>query len=290
MSKITNFQPDQMFEIHSALERAEEGRFYHWSRSSLIRVDCRIYEVTLNIFERIYHCFLSLLGYSYFSTLFEGKTVEQLDEDAAREITSSFAELARGKGRWALHHVAKEGSVELIRKFLDLGCDIDKPIEGSADENGKTALHYAAENGHTDAIALLAKRGCTVNTTDRLGRTALHCATINGHTNVVNQLIDLGSSIDAADHGDTALHFAAENGHTDVIRLLAERGCAIDKPDHNTQETALHRAIRYDQIDSIRELLRLGCATDATDHQGRTALDLAREIDNPAAVEVLRDF
>ncbi|GEM_PF-2291367 len=88
MSKITTFQLEQTAQIDAALERTEEGRFYHWTRSTLVQVDGRIHEVALNIFERIYQALLSLVGSDYLSSLFEGKTVKQLDRETVRKNTN----------------------------------------------------------------------------------------------------------------------------------------------------------------------------------------------------------
>jgi len=79
MSKITKYQPTQSSEINAALKRAERGRYYHWTRSRMVHVDGRIYEVALNIFDRIYLCILSLLGVVYLSSLFAGRAVERLN-------------------------------------------------------------------------------------------------------------------------------------------------------------------------------------------------------------------
>ncbi len=86
MSKIIPYQLNQTLEIQDALQRAEQSRFYHWTRSKIVQVDGRIYEVVLNIFERIYHCFLSLVGSDYLSFVFKGKSVEQLGKESITKL------------------------------------------------------------------------------------------------------------------------------------------------------------------------------------------------------------
>jgi len=219
MPRITNYQPDQSFKIERAFNRADAGRFYHWSRPTMVRVDGKVYEVALNIFERMYQSFLSLFGASYLSRVFQGRTVEPLDRASAKEITDRFDEIAnlsRGLLPLALHQAAACDDTYRITELVRLGFDIDRTAK-----LGRTALHWAAVQNRTDAIRTLVSLGCTINKPELEGQTALHMAAERGHTDVIELLAEHGADLQAKDKdGKTALDLATEQGRTDAISTL----------------------------------------------------------------------
>jgi hypothetical protein len=71
------------------------------------------------------------------------------------------------------HAAARGGSIELLDRFLALGCSID------LDGRGRTLLHHAASgNDPVDMLRDLARRGVDLEVRDRDGATAMKlCAT-----------------------------------------------------------------------------------------------------------------
>jgi hypothetical protein len=115
----------------------------------------------------------------------------------------------------------------------------------------------AAEEGRLDAVNQWLDKGIDVNIQpgDLLSRTALMVASANKRTQVVYDLLSHGADAKLKDNaGRTALHFAAEADSAEIIHQLAARS----------------------------EL-------DAVDHDGRTALLLAAQKGNAAAVGALLD-
>jgi|GEM_PF-5825014 len=144
MPIITNFQPDQSAEIAAALERAEEGRFYHWTRSSVVQVNDRIYEVALNIFERIYQFFLSLIGSDYLSHFFDGKAVELLDKEAVRVIHERISPLVPSRPPETKLEKLIDETFSHPFYLLD---EAARQIKQLFEEQGETQKSYASLRG-----------------------------------------------------------------------------------------------------------------------------------------------
>lgn len=88
-----------------------------------------------------------------------------------------------------------------------------------------------------------------------------------------------GRDIDAVDSdGRTALLFVAGLGSEPCVRLLAEAGANLDHRDNGGGLSALHMAAGYVRPGVAKLLLELGADPEVTDDNGRTPLDLAREI------------
>jgi len=65
-----------------------------------------------------------------------------------------------------LHWAVDCGSIELTKKFIDLGIDIN-----FKDNTGQTALHYAVICSHDEISQILIANGADINIRDDLGET-----------------------------------------------------------------------------------------------------------------------
>ncbi|XP_044219369.1 ankyrin repeat domain-containing protein 31-like isoform X1 [Thunnus albacares] len=109
-------------------------------------------------------------------------------------------------GETLLHKAAKEGNIQTVRQFLELGADVNM-----ADNAGWTPLHEAALCGHYDVILDLIKAGAQVNATACNGDTPLHDAIANGHMKIVSALLRHGANPKLTGKGgQMALTTAAE--------------------------------------------------------------------------------
>ena len=88
--------------------------------------------------------------------------------------------------------------------------------------------------------------------------------------------------------GMTALQWAARYNLTYVIHKLLQRGADVNKRDRNHGLTALHYSAMYNKIGAIRLLLENGASTTIKDNEGRTPIDVARELNNQEAVLLLQ--
>ncbi|MHA7877466.1 MAG: ankyrin repeat domain-containing protein [Bacteroidota bacterium] len=207
-----------------------------------------------------------------------------------------------------LHTVARDGNVNLIRHFLDLGEDInardsqgDTPLHIAVRyrqeaairlllaqganvatrvySTERTPLHIAAENGHEDVIEVLLdprwNPRADINARDSAGRTPLHVAVTRSHHNVICLLLGRGGSLEAQDNdGWRPLHYATFSGNDSTVRLLLARQAEVDIRENNGA-TPLHIAASYGRDEIIQLLLDHEAPINTPDEHGRTPLDSA---------------
>uniref|UniRef100_A0A0C3U4U6 Ankyrin repeat protein n=1 Tax=Guillardia theta (strain CCMP2712) TaxID=905079 RepID=A0A0C3U4U6_GUITC len=101
---------------------------------------------------------------------------------------------------------AKKGKLEKIRKFVQMGADVN-----FINEEHQCAILKAAECGHKDAVDLLAVLGADMNFTDKRRSSILHYAAYNGHTHTVETIAKNASWLVNASNnfGYTPLQYAA---------------------------------------------------------------------------------
>jgi lactoylglutathione lyase len=85
---------------------------------------------------------------------------------------------------------AKTGNVDVLKKHLDKGQDIDEKADGNAH-----ALGIAALFGQVDSLNFLIGRGAEVDIQTKDGGTALHGSSYLGRTDVVEILIKAGADV-----------------------------------------------------------------------------------------------
>ncbi|CAK9230867.1 unnamed protein product [Sphagnum troendelagicum] len=168
--------------------------------------------------------------------------------------------------RSALHYLAEEGSVEMLKLLLEK-CPTGMSVTG-VDCHGFTPLHLAVRRGHTGVVKLLlslpsmdANVGVTVNGCNPSGLkpwepyhldlcrpylsskapkevptagnlTPLHFAAMDGHMEIVDLLLKW-EQIDVAPldtKGLSPFHYSIQNGHSGVLKLLLEKLENTGKP------------------------------------------------------------
>jgi len=114
----------------------------------------------------------------------------------------------------------------------------------------------------------------------------------SGNVEGLDRLLAAGTDVDSKDaHGQTALMLAASEGHVGAVTLLAGRGANLD---HSAKYhlTALMLAVIRRHEPVVRVLAAAGADTrlrgsGAPGFAGKTASDLARELEQPALAEWL---
>ena len=153
-----------------------------------------------------------------------------------------------------LIRAAKKGKLEKIRKFVQMGADVN-----FINEEHQCAILKAAECGHKDAVDLLAVLGADMNFTDKRRSSILHYAAYNGHTHTVETIAKNASWLVNASNnfGYTPLQYAAADGRVKTVIKLLQFGADVNHHD-KMQWTALHRAAAGGHIETIRVLIRSG--------------------------------
>ena len=178
---------------------------------------------------------------------------ELVDKDADMNTTDLW-------GTPALNIAAYKGNLEMMRRLIRAGADVDARNK----KNGFTALLEAVHFLDTEVAKFLIEYGAEVNAQNNHGSTALHGAAANGIIELVNFLIVKGAEVNTQNNlGSTALHGAARYGKTDVVKLLLCNRADVTVKNNNGQ-TALQLAARYGKTEVVKLLLCNGADQNTT--------------------------
>lgn len=181
-----------------------------------------------------------------------------------------------------LHRAVRNGQVDLVRRLLDSGADIEE-----RNRYDSTALYTAVGLQNYDLVMLLLERGANVDARRCDGWTPLHIAASCGNPEIIKVLLDRGAALHVRDSfGKSALHIAAKGVHHQTLEVLLDRGADIDAVRFNG-ETALHHAARSGDRELVRLLLDRGANIQARTTVGRLPIDIAITQSNKAAIEIL---
>lgn len=205
-------------------------------------------------------------------------------------------------GRTPLMQAAESGHASLAATLVLLGANVNE-----RDDFGKTALMYAAENGRNSVLESLQSVESAANIFPPNERREQAFRELPG---VDHRLLPGGTPIigrfkiamHAQDNsGETAQMKAAAHGNVDWFRKLWPYIDATDdnRQDNNGRTTMMH-AIENNQMTLMSYFASshnhkswdspfAGPNSLLKDNQGRTALDLAKELGRDAMVELIRE-
>ncbi|KAM3861314.1 ankyrin repeat domain-containing protein 6b [Diretmus argenteus] len=203
--------------------------------------------------------------------------------DNVVQLINKGAKVAVTKyGRSPLHLAANKGHVEVVHILLKAGCDLDIQDDGE-----QTALHRAAVVGNSEVISSLIQEGCALDRQDKDGNTALHEVSWHGFSQSVKLLVKAGANVHAKNKaGNTALHLACQNGHAQSSKVLLLGGSRPDSKNH-IGDTCLHVAARYNHVAMIRTLLGAFCSVSEKNLAGDSPLHVAAALNHKKTVRLL---
>ncbi|OWF53419.1 ankycorbin-like [Mizuhopecten yessoensis] len=173
------------------------------------------------------------------------------------------------KGRNTLFYAARNGDVEVAKKYLESGGDINR-----ADNFGVSPLHEATERSKIDIIELLVQFGCNLNIKNILGQTPLMRAVLYDDLEVVKILHKAGADLDERDcTGKTALMIGLQESREDGITYLLHAGSNVHLQDRLGQ-SALYITMKEAKRTSneiIRKLLKAGYDYNRDSHWLKTS-------------------
>ena len=215
-----------------------------------------------------------------------------------RLLQCTIAALALAvSGRTERALAADDEVVPLNSRFLVAarnldGAAMDRMLREGANVNsrnrlGESALVIVLKKDRLDLAMQLLAADADVNLAAVNGITPLMAAAYGGHADMVKTLLDRGAKPDPVDRlKKNAMTYAAGEGHTAVVKLLIARGVDPNAVyEHGL--TALMWAAGYGRVDTVRALLDAGARADPRDDRGKSALDIARENNQQAAVSLL---
>ena len=125
----------------------------------------------------------------------------------------------------SLFHVCREGKIDLIKLYIEYGCDIN-----DSDNFRQTPLFYACRDGKIEAVKFMLEQGADPNHLDQVNENALFYASREGKYDTCKALLEAGANVNQVDQKrQTALFFAKKRNHQNVIELLLQHGAVNTK-------------------------------------------------------------
>ena len=153
----------------------------------------------------------------------------------------------------SLHVAAKENAINLARRLLEMGADVN-----SEDERSCTPLHIAAYHAGSEMMILLLENQAKIEAVDDAGCTPLDAAMIGRRPQeIIAYLVNARADIDAQNANlESALRLAISDNLQAVAPLLLEKGANVEASGHG--EAPLLTAVKHNRIWAVDLLLAKG--------------------------------
>lgn len=153
------------------------------------------------------------------------------------------------RGRTPLHIAAEAGSLELVRKLVSKGANLNARTAGTTGQDGgffrapsgeQTPLFLAAKHNHVDVMRVLIEAGADWKIKAQDGTTFFLAAAGSGHKEAAEYAHEFDKDVKAVDRlGFTAMHesvsgtgrFATQPELTELAQYLADIGVPLDEVD-----------------------------------------------------------
>jgi ankyrin repeat protein len=186
-------------------------------------------------------------------------------------------------GDTALITATRKGHIQVMAALIAKGADLNTPSQKS----DRTSLEFAVRRNNTDAIRMLLEAKADPNFPSQ--RPPLHLAAEYGTPETIQLLLKHGADINETDRDRiTALHIAATYGKKDAADALIKAGADVNIQQKGSGFTPLHTAAYYQNIPILSLLLEKGAKTDIVNNEGKTALDVAKNMKRGAIVQILQ--
>ncbi|KAI9705242.1 MAG: hypothetical protein M1820_005240 [Bogoriella megaspora] len=189
----------------------------------------------------------------------------------------------------AVYIAVKQGCDDLVRRFLDMGRDVD----GRWDD--LTPLMTAAIYNRVSTVKLLIRHRAQCDLKTERGITAYGFACLNGNLDILfcldaHMSIQRGKQSELLGEGrpEPVLHLATEGDHTNVIDYLLRNNISKDINGLcQHKSTALHRAAHCGRADAAMLLLEMGADPTLYTSSGVLPLHVAAQQGHLGVAEVI---
>ena len=147
-----------------------------------------------------------------------------------------------------LQHAAKEGNLPLVKRFLELGADINGP-HGS---DGST-IHYALSSSDPSIVTFFLDAGVDIVDSEP-GQSTLCKALRLGMKELLPVLLEKGADANHSDFGTTALGIAFKRDDEEAVQLLLDHGAVWTEAG----PIPLLNAAKRRELGDVRRLLDYG--------------------------------
>lgn len=189
------------------------------------------------------------------------------------------------EGKRPVWSIAKLGLLAPLEQVVTT-----RKSELSETESGSnySSLHWAILANQIDILKILIEKGnMSLDKTNRYGRTPRHFAVIYNNIPAISALLSYGANLDAEDQwGITPLFLAQVYHYFAAGVALIEGGAKADRAKISI-ESMFFEAVRVGKVDVVENLLKNGADKWSRDVEGMTAMQLAKEADNPDMIRAL---
>ncbi|QDK46890.1 hypothetical protein DOM22_17880 [Bdellovibrio sp. ZAP7] len=188
-------------------------------------------------------------------------------------------------------------TVENLNKAIELqkNKEVQQQIQsktfdpGVGDSDGITPLMAAAMNGNVKALNLLMQKNANLEQRNKFGDTALALAVSNDQDAAAKTLITAGAKVDVAvlsENKDTLLITAAKSSEK-TTRLILQKNKKVINQTNALGNTALMESIVAGYPKIAKLLVDNGADVTIKNNDGKTALDLSKEMKNKSLSDLL---
>ena len=177
-----------------------------------------------------------------------------------------------------------------------------------ADKTGNTPLHVAAQNGSIELVKKLLSKGANLNAQNAPAQptafrpaaglqTPLIVAARSNHVDVMRALIEAGADSKLKPQDGAGLFLsAAASGRVEAARYAFEFDKDVKAVD-NTGRTAMHQAVsnprgatQDDMVELVQYLADIGVPLDDKDSRGRTSIQTGDVIPLDKPIQRIADI
>lgn len=223
-----------------------------------------------------------------------GLTLEDLALKAASskhlQVLHHILSLGANAKDWSLYETVLDSHsqdlYEIVLPFgFDLNLDTDNLVGGP--------LRWAIQASNLSLAKYLIKRGADVNMDVQTRKyTPLAKAALKNNVEMMQLLTESGAEVDRSG----AVIVAAREGNLEALTWLVEKaGADVNIMDGTIffmttarKQTALHAAVLNGHENVVRYLLENGADISARDSDGKTALDVAVDLDQQNMISLLK--
>lgn len=155
------------------------------------------------------------------------------------------------------------------------------------------ALEARRKNNPDDVLSAIGRINKITTPRDRQAAAKLlRWAVNNDHVKVAKKLLEKGANPDTARmFGDgTVLCDAVTMGRIEMAKALLEKGASVNRRMPPWMNSPMHMAVSHNRGDMVELLLEYDADLTIRDAQGRTPIDLARQLHVPKARKVLEEY
>ncbi|ELU01396.1 hypothetical protein CAPTEDRAFT_66185, partial [Capitella teleta] len=136
------------------------------------------------------------------------------------------------QGNTVLHHACASGRLEVVRLFINFGCNLK-----AANHQENNLLHMTVLHGSPAVLKeLLKQKHANLNTAPKTDVTPLHLSVYKEKVEHAEKLIEYGADINLKDcYGMVPLHLAAMRGNLYMVQTLVKAGAVITARDNKFQ-------------------------------------------------------